>query len=197
MTPVWRHKPFGGSSPNSLVSAHWWLSPTPPLFHCNDEEDDEDTIIFDGCSLITGAARWIGTRRQGQGCTTSSRHGRIAKPRAWRSVEEIYTGMGPRYFWQVYWMQYESFWRLHKKLKMGIESARLESRWYCKKGGGKGGNFLLPPVMNDPITTSVLLTCVLRFFAGGSPCDIMDKYGISYSEVMESAWYVVDAINKL
>ena len=33
------------------------------------------------------------------------------------------------------------------------------------------------------------------FFAGGSPYDIMGKYGISHSEVMESVWYVVDAVN--
>ncbi len=33
------------------------------------------------------------------------------------------------------------------------------------------------------------------FFAGGSPYDIMGKYGISHLEVMESVWYVVEAIN--
>ncbi len=33
------------------------------------------------------------------------------------------------------------------------------------------------------------------FFAGGSPFDIMGKYGISHSEVMESVWYVVEAMN--
>ena len=33
------------------------------------------------------------------------------------------------------------------------------------------------------------------FFAGGSPFDIMGKNGILHSEVMESVWYVVEAMN--
>jgi hypothetical protein len=35
----------------------------------------------------------------------------------------------------------------------------------------------------------------LRYFAGGSPYDIMAKYGVSHSEVMNSVWYVVEATN--
>jgi hypothetical protein len=57
--------------------------------------------------------------------------------------------------------------------------------------------YVLPPVPNGPISTSVRLACALQYFAGGSPYDIMSKYGISHSEVMETMWYVVEAINKL
>jgi hypothetical protein len=94
-------------------------------------------------------------------------------------------------------MHYESFWCLHEKLEDGIESARLKSRGYEKKGGHAGGNYSLPPVRNGPITTFVRLAYALRFFAGGSPYDIMRKYEVSHSQMMESVWYVVEAVNKL
>jgi hypothetical protein len=92
-------------------------------------------------------------------------------------------------------MQYESFCYLHDKLGDMIESSRQMSRGYNKKGGRDGGNYSLPPVTNGPITTSVRLACAIRFFAGGSPYDIMGKYGISHTEMMESVWYVVEAVN--
>ena len=105
--------------------------------------------------------------------------------------------MGGQYFRHAYWMQYESFWNLHKKLEGFIESARLGSRGYNKKGGCKGGNYSLPPVRNGLITMYVQLACAIHFFAGRSPYDIMAKYGMSHSEVMESVWYVMDADNKV
>jgi hypothetical protein len=40
------------------------------------------------------------------------------------------------------------------------------------------------------------LACALRYFAGGSPYDIMTNYGISHSEMLDSVWYVVDAVNR-
>jgi hypothetical protein len=39
------------------------------------------------------------------------------------------------------------------------------------------------------------LACALRYFAGGSPYDIMAKYGISHASVLESIWVVVEAVN--
>eukprot|EP00970_Alexandrium_tamarense_P010348 scaffold2093_cov141-Alexandrium_tamarense.AAC.1 len=38
-------------------------------------------------------------------------------------------------------------------------------------------------------------TSALRYYAGGSAYDIMSSYGISHSELFESVWYVVDAVN--
>ena len=160
-----------------------------------DDEDDEDEIIMSGCRLIMSAAGIIGTRRRRS--SFRSRKGRTAQFRVRRSVAEIYRGMGGMYFRRAYQMHYESFWYLHEKLEGRIESARLESRGYDKKGGRDGGNYSLPPVRNGTITTCVRLACAIRFFAGGSPYDIMGKYGISYSEVMDCVWYVVDAVNSV
>ena len=39
------------------------------------------------------------------------------------------------------------------------------------------------------------LACALRYFAGGSPYDIMATFGISHTDVMDSVWYVVHAVN--
>ena len=52
-----------------------------------------------------------------------------------------------------------------------------------------------PPVHNGPVSTSVRLACALRYFAGGSPYDIMVKYGISHASKYESIWTVVEAVN--
>ena len=160
----------------------------------NTANDNEDADILLGCKLVIAAAGIIGARRRQSGFT-HSRRGRTALFRVRRSVEDIYRGMGDKYFRRAYRMHYESFWILHGKLDSAIELFRLESRGYEKKGGRDGGNYSLPPVRNGRITTSVRLACAIRFFAGGSPYDIMGKYGISHSEVMESVWYVVDAVN--
>jgi DDE superfamily endonuclease len=50
-------------------------------------------------------------------------------------------------------------------------------------------------VPNGTITTSVRLACAIRYFAGGSPYDIMTTYQIGHADTMLSIWYVVEAIN--
>ena len=71
-----------------------------------------------------------------------------------------------------------------------------DSRCYKRKGG-RGGYLKLPPVHNGPVTTFVRLACVLQYFVGASPYDIMAKYGISKKSVSESVWAVVEAVNNL
>ncbi len=51
------------------------------------------------------------------------------------------------------------------------------------------------PVRNGPVSTSVRLACALCYFAGGSPYDIMAKYGLSHASMYESIWTVVEAVN--
>ena len=106
-------------------------------------------------------------------------------------------------------MSYEWFNVLHQKLENGIKQvmqAAVERRRQQRKnnGGKRGkGNFRRksgfgyrpPPVPNGHILTSVRLACAIRYFAGGSAYDLMGKYGISHSEVMNSVWYVIEAIN--
>ena len=95
-------------------------------------------------------------------------------------------------------MTYEVFWMLHAKLQPGIlESLKLWRRKTIASFGRTKRRNLSPPVPNGAITSSVRLACALRYFAGGSPYDLMCKYGISYVEVMRSVWTVVEAVNTL
>ena len=109
-------------------------------------------------------------------------------------MEQIYRCLGSRYFWQAYRLSYESFQFLHEKLSAGIAEAIDNLRPYERRGG-RGGNYKPPPVRNGLVSTSVRLACALRYFAGGSPYDIMAKYGLSHASLYESIWAVVEAVN--
>jgi hypothetical protein len=91
-------------------------------------------------------------------------------------------------------MTYELLLFLHEKLSSKIAKAVDDGRRY-KQRGGRGGNYKPPPVRNGPVSTCVRLACALRYFAGGSPYDIMAKYGISHASVLESIWEVIEAVN--
>ena len=164
---------------------------------------EEDDIIGYSCKMISDVAQMyhLRCRKRRRGDRSSrprwSRIGRKPRPRKRLSVVDQYLSMGPQYFRRAYRMEYESFWKLHDLLEEGIERARLNQRGYEVKGGREGGMYLPPPIPNGKIESSVRLACALRYFAGGSPYDIMGKYHISYSEVLESVWYVVEAVNEL
>lgn len=112
------------------------------------------------------------------------------------SVLEVYTSMGPRVFRRAFRMTFDSFWHLYSILSTHISTAALEGRNYVPKGGRDGGNYSLPPIPNGEIPSNVRLGAAIRYFAGGSPYDIMCVFGISYSEVLTSVWIVVEAIHK-
>ena len=156
------------------------------------------TIPDDACALIVQeagcAAEWILEDEEAE-ADASSRAGRIARPRQRRLVHEVYMSLGDFYFRRAYRMSYESFRRLHRSLATGIHRARLKLRHYSVKGGRKGGAFKPPPIRNGPISTSIRLACALRYFAGGSPYDLVGVYGISHTDVMDSVWHVMDAVN--
>ena len=71
----------------------------------------------------------------------------------------------------------------------------LQCAVMCQRGGRKGGKCKLPPIQNGRVTTSVHLACALRYFAGGSAYDLMGTYGISHTDIMDSVWHVVEAVN--
>jgi len=120
-----------------------------------------------------------------------------ARKRARRTVEEVYKCLGPQYFRRAYRMSYASFWKLHNKVAPNIIEAFKQYRRNHRKGGRKGrkgGVYKPPPIPNGYISTSVRLALALRYFAGGSPYDLMVKYGVSHSSVFDSVWIVVEAI---
>jgi len=48
---------------------------------------------------------------------------------------------------------------------------------------------------NGFIPKSIRLSCALRYFAGGAVDDIAVVHGISNTEVHDSVWFIVDAVN--
>ena len=120
-----------------------------------------------------------------------NRFGRAARTRRQRSVLEMYEALGPVYFRRAHRMSYESFCILHNKLKEGIVKALGQRNAQDDLHGN------LPPTPNGRISTTVRLACALRYFAGGSPYDIMINYGVSHTDIFSSVWSVVEAINQL
>ena len=51
--------------------------------------------------------------------------------------------------------------------------------------------------VNGPIPDLTRIAASLRYFGGGSPCDIAPLFGIHFNEVHRSVWRVVDAVNNL
>ena len=153
----------------------------------------------DGCSFVVQATAFAASYllQQGGKPQKKSRKGRVSIRRARRSVREMYNILGADYFRRAYRMSYESFWRLHSMLATRINTARITARRYVPKGGRKGGRYKSPPIRNGRISTSVRLACALRVFAGGSVYDLMSNYGISHTDVMDSVWHVVHAVNNL
>jgi hypothetical protein len=100
--------------------------------------------------------------------------------RARRSVEDVYASLGDIYFKRAYRMTYESFVRLVEKI-----SPYLPHSDACMAR------------VNGPIPDSTRIAASLRYFGGGSPCDIAPLFGIHFTEVHRSVWRVVDAVNNL
>ena len=110
-----------------------------------------------------------------------------ARPRSRVDVHSVYTQFGPELFRRAYRMDYQSFKKLARLLHAGICEALGQTRL-------RRPNYRHVP--NGPISTSVRLACSLRFFAGGSPYDIMSTYQIGHTDFFKSVWSVVKAINE-
>jgi len=129
-----------------------------------------------------------------------SRRGRKARKRIRSSVAEVYECMGPTLFRRYYRMTYESFWILHDKLGESIKLCTLAIQGRKASTGeneaGRIGNFAYPPTPSGKISSDVRLAFALRYFAGGSPGDIISTYHISLISVLLSVWGVVEAVNR-
>lgn len=84
----------------------------------------------------------------------------------------------------AYRMSFDSFWCLHAILLPHINTAIEDYIRHKKKGGRRGGKYVLPPIHKGELTTSVCLACAIRYFAVGSPYDIAVLFGTSYSIVL-------------
>jgi hypothetical protein len=107
-----------------------------------------------------------------------------------RDVGSLFRELGPIYSRRAYRMDIESFWELHRLLRPYLRGrVRPTASSNPKKKRRYGA-------ANGIITTPIRLSIALRYFAGGSAYDIALTHGVSHTEVYNSVWRVVDAINK-
>ncbi len=65
------------------------------------------------------------------------------------------------------------------------------------KKGKRQGKCSMPSVPNVPICTVVRLPQTLQCNCGATPYNLMAKYQISYTDMMNNIWIIVDAVNTL
>lgn len=100
-----------------------------------------------------------------------------------RSVESIMDELGPTYARRACRMERESFFTLYSLIKPHLVSP--SSSEDTKLKGAKNG--LIPGETRH--------STAIRYFAGGRPEDICIVHGVSHSEVFNSVWKVVNAVN--
>jgi hypothetical protein len=115
-----------------------------------------------------------------------TRYGCQTRIRVRRTVDEVFEILGPTYFKRAFRMSHDSFKKLATKLGPGISSA-------CQKHATSGGSRFRH---NGPITSDIRLGCAIRYFAGGAPVDIVGLFGLGHTDVLNSVWYVVDAVHQ-
>jgi len=96
--------------------------------------------------------------------------------------------LGEIYTRRTYRMMEQSFWTLHNFL-FPLVPDTVQPSVHSKKKHKNGAP-------NGIIAFELRLSAALRYFAGGAVADILLVYGIAPSEVMNSVWIVVDAVNK-
>jgi hypothetical protein len=109
-----------------------------------------------------------------------------------RSISSIFRELGPLYTRRAYRMDGVSFWELHKKLRPYLKGRVRPASSSSKNPKKKHRNGAVNGIIPSPTRLSI----ALRYFAGGSSYDISLTHGVSHTEVFNSVWIVVEAVNK-
>ena len=109
------------------------------------------------------------------------------KPRIRKDLDkDVFDPLGDYLICRAFRMSRESFYLLHDILE-----PLLNAKFFPKNGGTRD-----PSKNPYLIKTNIRLAIAIRYFAGGSPYDIMLTYGVSFSAVFSSVYGVIDCINK-
>ena len=100
-----------------------------------------------------------------------------------REVSSLFQELGG-YQERAYHMNIDQFNELHQQLL-----TKLQEQFTTKRKCGKSPSGI--------ITTKLCLSAEIRYFAGGSPLDIMLTHGISRQSVYCSVWGTTDAVNAM
>ena len=104
-----------------------------------------------------------------------------------RTVLSMFEELGPVFVRRAYRMDEAAFWILHQMLAPTLRK-QGSAQGFAKKKHRNGAR-------NGLIHSSLRLSMVLRYFAGGSVYDIVLVHGVSHCQVFRSVWRVLDAIN--
>jgi hypothetical protein len=167
------------------------------------EEDDESyakasQFLYIATSFLL-IADHISQKRKRQRPPSSSPCKRVHK-----LVPRIFTELGKYYVRHAYQMDEASFWKLYGLLRDHMKRVIAEQPKKKKKRKGKGKKKCKAShhkkkkkgATNDIISLLLRLSVALQYFAGGDPYNIMVSHGMSHTEVYNSIWIVVDAINR-
>ncbi len=102
-------------------------------------------------------------------------------------VSSIFRQLGSYYVPQAYRMDALSFWKLHRLLRPYL-GGRIHPSSTSKKKNRNGAK-------NGIISSTIRLAAALWYFAGCSVYSIALIHGISVTEVHQSVWRVVNAVN--
>jgi hypothetical protein len=133
--------------------------------------DAVDELVFGASAVIRSAI--IAALDHYESMEEPRRSCMSAQPWRRTSIQEVYNTLGPPVFRRAFRITLDSFWRLHEILLPHICTALSNNHDYEVKGGREGGNYSLPPIRNGPISPSARLGAAIRYFAGGSPYDIL------------------------
>ena len=110
--------------------------------------------------------------------------------RTHRYVSSIMDELGPYYTLRAYRVPtVDSFWNLHRLIKPYKKCGKRKTTSDNNKKNSNNG------APNGIIPLTSRLSAANRYFAGGDPIDIALVHGISHTEVFNSAWKIVDAVN--
>ena len=103
-----------------------------------------------------------------------------------KSVSDIFSELGPYYARRAYRMDEVQFWKLYNIIYKTYPRANKKRK---RDGRDKTTH------VNGRIHLSLRLSIAIRFFAGGSPYDLMLTHGVGYNDVYHSIWQIIDTIN--
>jgi hypothetical protein len=150
----------------------------------NDDNNDETTLMsvhYFTILLTFFYPKLFGFHRHLLGHSTAA----ISRVRV--SVSAVFKQLGTYYVPRAYRMDALSFWRLHRLLRPYL-GGRINPSSNSKKKNKNGGK-------NGIISSTIRLAVALRYFAGSSVYDVALIHAISVTEVHQSVWRVVNAVN--
>jgi hypothetical protein len=119
-----------------------------------------------------------------------------------KDVQSIFAELGKGYMRRAYRMDENSFWKLYELLEgqmKEIAAMMARKKRQCKKKKCRRKQKRVSEkkgAVNGVIALSLWLSAAICYFVGGDPYDITLSHGMSHTEIYNSMWIVVEAVNR-